>query len=141
MSFPAQKARVLLVDDHPALLQHSKRLLQNEFEVVATLPNGSGLLDALTLRKPDVVVLDITLPRANGIELATQLRMAHSEIKIVFLTVHCDSDYARAAFAAGASGYVVKPQMASDLLPALRAVIKGGRFVSPCPELNELHVE
>lgn len=141
MSRPAQKARVLLVDDHPALLQHAKRLLQIEFEVVGTLPDGSGLLDAVARQRPDLIVLDITLPGENGMELASQLRLASCAAKIVFLSVHCDPDYAKAAFAAGASGYVVKSQMASDLIPSLREVMRGGRFISPCPELEGVGFE
>lgn len=141
MSIPAQKARVLLVDDHPALLQYAKRLLQSEVEVVGTLTEGSGLIDAVARERPDLIVFDVTLPGENGMELASRLQVASCGAKIVFLTVHCDSDYARAAFAAGASGYVVKSQMASDLIPALREVLRGGRFISACPELEGVGLE
>ena len=141
MSTLAQKARVLLVDDHPALLQHSIRLIQNEFEVVGTLTGGSRLLDAVARQQPDLIVLDITLPGENGMELAARLRLANCPARIVFLTVHSDPDYARAAFASGARGYVIKSQMASDLIPALRKVLSGARFISPCPELEGLEVD
>jgi DNA-binding NarL/FixJ family response regulator len=126
---------VLLVDDHPPLLQQVSRLLDKEFEVVGTLPDGTALLDAAESQNPDLIVLDISLPGESGLRLAQRLREAGCKARLVFLTVHCDIDYAQAAFLSGASGYVVKGRLASDLVTALRAVLGGGRFVSPCPEL------
>jgi DNA-binding NarL/FixJ family response regulator len=126
---------VLLVDDHAALLQQIRRLIDKEFDVVGMLPDGTGLLDADASQNPDLIVLDISLPGQSGLNLAYRLREAGSKARLVFLTVHCDVDYAQAAFLAGASGYVVKSRMASDLVSALHAALRGGRFVSPCPEL------
>ena len=80
---------------------------------------------------PDLIVLDISMPKLNGIEAARQLKAAGSRAKIVFLSVHDDADYVRGALAAGAHGYVVKPRLASDLLLALRQVLASGSFVSP----------
>jgi DNA-binding NarL/FixJ family response regulator len=133
---PTATTRVLLVDDHPALLQQARRLLEDEFTVVGMLPDGSELVDAVARDEPDMIVLDITLPGASGLNLAHRLRETGSRARIIFLTVHCDADYARAAFLAGASGYVVKSRMASDLVPALRDARAGKHFVSPCPELE-----
>jgi DNA-binding NarL/FixJ family response regulator len=138
MNEGSKLARVLLVDDHPALLQQVRRLLQKEYDIAAVLPDGSELLREVELRKPEVIVLDITLPGPSGLNLAYRLQECACVPKIIFLTVHCDADYAREAFAAGASAYVVKSRMASDLLPALQSVLRGQQFVSPCPELNEL---
>jgi DNA-binding NarL/FixJ family response regulator len=135
VSTPAPKPRVLLVDDHPLLLQQAIRLLTNEFEVAGTLPDGSALLAVAAREKPDVIVLDIALPGQTGLNLATQLREARCPARVVFLSVHCDADYAQAGFSAGACGYVVKARMASDLVCALRSAQRGERFVSPCPEL------
>lgn len=129
---------MLLVDDHPPLLQQAHRLLGSEFEVAGTLPDGSTLLEVAAREKPDLIVLDITLPGRSGLNLATQLREAGCTARVVFLSVHCDADYAQAGFAAGASAYVVKARMASDLVSALRAAQRGDRFVSPCPELAGL---
>jgi DNA-binding NarL/FixJ family response regulator len=131
-----QAARVILVDDHPAVLRQVEELLPDDFEVVAALEEGGGLAKAVEEHQPDLIVLDISLPGASGIELASRLQTAGYPGKVVFLTVHSDPDYARAAFAAGAIGYVVKTQLASDLIPALRAALAGKRFVSPCPELE-----
>jgi DNA-binding NarL/FixJ family response regulator len=130
-----QSKRVLLVDDHPAILRQVARLLPPEFEVVEMLPNGVQLEAALTRSHPDLIVLDIMLPGLSGIELARRLTTAGCEAPIVFLTVHADADYAREALAVGALGYVVKLRLGTDLLPALRAALAGRRFISPCPDL------
>jgi DNA-binding NarL/FixJ family response regulator len=136
MSSAAQKPCVLLVDDHPALLQQAVRLLRNDFDVAGTLPDGSGLAEAVAQHSPEAIVLDITLPGPSGLRLAQSLKEAGCKARIVFLTIHCDSDYLRAAVAAGAAGYVLKARMASDLVTALQAALRGERFISPCPELE-----
>jgi DNA-binding NarL/FixJ family response regulator len=136
MSSGSRKPSVLLVDDHPALLQQAMRLLQNDFEVVGTLRDGSALAEVLARQSPDAIVLDITLPGHSGLKLAQALKDAGCAARIVFLTVHCDPDYARAALSAGAAGYVVKPRMASDLVLALHAALRGDHFISPCAELE-----
>ncbi len=128
--------RIVLVDDHPAVLRQTVQLLSKHFEIVAALPDGGKLL-SLAKDKVDLVVLDITLPEVSGIEWAARLREAGFRGKVVFLTVHADADYAREALDAGACGYVIKPRLASDLLPALRAALAGEHFISPCPELRE----
>jgi DNA-binding NarL/FixJ family response regulator len=138
MSADAKHIRLVLVDDHPGILRQTMQLLPERFEVVEALEDGSGLRAAVDELAPDIIVLDITLPRVSGIDLAKRLRAARCQTKIVFLTVHADPDYAREAFAAGALAYVIKPRLASDLLPALESALAGERFVSPCPELKDL---
>jgi DNA-binding NarL/FixJ family response regulator len=123
--------RILVVDDHPAVLLHVQRLLAAEFDVVDTLSDGRDLPEAVAARRPDLVVLDITLPGTSGIDLARALTAAPAAPLIVFLTVHADPDYVREALAAGGSGYVVKSRLASDLIPALHAALAGEQFVSP----------
>jgi DNA-binding NarL/FixJ family response regulator len=131
MKAPPANVRVILLDDHPAVLRQVTQLLPVGFEVVASLSDGAGLLGAAAEHRPDLIILDITLPGASGIELVSQLRQADHTCKVVFLTVHDDADYARAAIAAGAHGYVVKSRLAADLLPALNAVLTCHLFVSP----------
>ena len=111
--------RLLLVDDNPAVLRQVIQLLPGEFEVVGTLEDGAGLRGALEEHQPDIIVLDITLPRVSGIALASQLRNAGVAARIVFLTVHNDPDYVRAALAAGAIAYVVKTRLSLDLAAGL----------------------
>ena len=129
--------RIVLVDDHPAVLRQTTQLLSSQFEITA-LSDGRNLVKVALNGQIELVVLDITLPELSGIELAVRLKAAGFPGKIVFLTVHADPDYAREAFDVGASGYVVKPRLASDLIPALREALAGKTFISPCPELKEL---
>ena len=111
--------------------------LANEFFVVGSVGDGRELLAEAERLHPDVIVLDITMPRLDGIEAARQLRRSHQLARLVFLTVHEDADYARAALDAGGLGYVVKTRLASDLLPAIRAALADQTFVSPAVRLNE----
>ena len=131
------KTRVLLVDDHPAVLRQVSPLLLGEFEVGATLDGGDAVPAAVKQHRPDLIVLDVTLRNVSGIELASRLQPLGNPARIVFLTVHDDPDYARAAFEAGAAGYVIKARLATDLIPALRAALEGRRFVSPSGGLKD----
>ena len=133
------KVRIILVDDHPAILRQTLELLPERFEVVEVFQDGSRLIASARELKPDIIVLDITLPLISGVELARRLRDAGCRAGIVFLTVHADPDYAWEAFNAGALGYVIKPRLASDLVSAIDAALAGERFVSPCPELIEFN--
>ena len=132
----ANHARLLIVDDNPAFLSQLPQLLPCQFEVVATLTDGAGFRNAMLEHRPDIIVLDIRLPPVSGIVFASQLRDAGCSAKIVFLTVHDDPDYVRAAFAVGAIGYVLKTRLSLDIVLALRAAIRSERFISPSPELE-----
>ena len=125
------RIRILLAEDHKDMRERVVRLLEPEFEVVGTVEDGLALLEAAARMKPDVCVLDISMPRVSGIEAATQLREREPGVKVVFLTVHEDPDFVRAALATDALGYVVKSRMASDLGPAIREALAERLFVSP----------
>jgi len=131
MDTPAKLARLLLADDHSAMLGQTRRLLEGEFEIVGAAGNGPDVITDAARLDPDVVVLDITMPGLDGIETARRLRRAGCRAKLVFLTIHEDPDYVRAAFDAGSSAYVTKTRLASDLIPAIHAALDGRRFVSP----------
>jgi DNA-binding NarL/FixJ family response regulator len=124
------RIRVLLADDHPEFLAVATRLLESEYEVVKTVSNGQALVNEASVLSPDLIVLDITMPGLNGIAAARQIRAKGFAGKIVFLTVHADPDYVRAALAAGAQGFVIKSGLASDLLPGVREVLAGGSYLS-----------
>jgi DNA-binding NarL/FixJ family response regulator len=126
-----KRARLLLADDHEEFLAVEARLLEPEFEVIATARDGQAALEETARLGPDALILDISMPVLGGFEAARLLRAAGSCVKIVFLTVHGDPDYVRAGLAVGVSGYVVKSRLASDLVPALRAALAGQTFVSP----------
>jgi DNA-binding NarL/FixJ family response regulator len=119
----AEHTHVLLADDHPAMLALTAHALAVECFVVGSVGDGCELLAEAERLHPDVTVLDITMPRPKGIEAARQLRRSHPHAHLIFVTVHEDADYARAALDAGGIGYVVKARLASDLLPAIRAAL------------------
>jgi DNA-binding NarL/FixJ family response regulator len=124
------RVRVLLADDHEDFLAVATRLLEPEFDVVESVGNGQQVIDAATRLEPDVLVLDVSMPVLNGIEAARRLKAAGCGAKVVFLTVHGDPDYVRAALEAGAQGYVIKCRLASDLPLAISEVLAGRSFVS-----------
>ena len=130
------KARVLLADDNPRVRDVVDGLLQSVVEVVGNVGDGKSLIEAATRLEPDLIVTDISMPVLNGIEAAKQLKELHCRAKIVFLTVHVDSDFIGAGLNVGACGYVVKPRMATDLVPAVREVLAGRMFVSPIARQN-----
>jgi DNA-binding NarL/FixJ family response regulator len=92
--------------------------------------DGHALLEAAARLEPDVCLMDISMPILNGIEAAAQLKESGSKAKIIFLTIHEDLDFLVAALRAGASGYVVKPRMASDLRAAIKEVLAGRTYIS-----------
>lgn len=126
------RSRILLADDHKDMREKVMQQLDAEFEVVGAVEDGCAVLEAVKKMKPDVCVLDISMPNVSGIEAATRLRTSGSDVKIVFLTVHEDPDFLQAALDTGALGYVVKSRMATDLSAAIRAALAGRLFVSPC---------
>jgi len=125
------RPRILLADDHQMVVEGLKTLLADEFNLVGTVADGRALLTAAKQLKPDVVVADITMPHLNGIDALTRLKKDNPEIKVVFLTMHQDSAYARRALEAGALGFVVKHSAPTELVMALRAALKGQTFITP----------
>ncbi len=119
------RIRVLLADDHEAMLDRVAGLLATDCDVVGTATDGQQALDAARELKPDVLVLDISMPVMTGIETARRLKEAGSETRIVFLTVHDDPDFAREALEVGALGYVIKQRIASDLVAAIKKTHAG----------------
>jgi DNA-binding NarL/FixJ family response regulator len=120
----------LLADDHKEIRDRVVRLLEREFEMLEPVKDGHELLESASRLKPDVCLMDISMPFINGIEAAAQLKESGSMAKIIFLTIHEDLDFLIAALKAGASGYVVKPRMASDLRAAIKEVLAGRTFIS-----------
>jgi DNA-binding NarL/FixJ family response regulator len=125
------RPRVILADDHTLLLEAFQKLLIDECDVVATASDGRALLTAATNLRPDVVVVDISMPLLNGIDAARQIKLALPATRIVFLTMNEDPDLAAEAFRAGASGYLLKRSAASELQTAIREVMKQRSYVTP----------
>ena len=126
------KIRVLLADDSVQMLEYVREFLStNCCEIVGAVADGQAAVVAAAQLQPDVVVLDLSMPVLNGIEAAKRILKANPSPRIVFLTVEKDSDACCAALGAGACGYVLKPRLASDLIPAIELAKDGHRFVSP----------
>jgi DNA-binding NarL/FixJ family response regulator len=123
--------RVLLADDHALLLGAYEKLLADEFDIVGQVTDGRALLEAAERLRPDVVVLDISMPLLNGLEAGRQIKQKLKNVKLVFLTMNEDADLAAEAFRAGASGYLLKRSAASELSAAIREVVQGRSYVTP----------
>ena|ERR1700740_378882 len=122
--------RILLADDQQEILEAVKSILSTEFTVVGTAENGMNAVELAVNLKPDILILDISMPVLNGIEAACRLRGWVSQIRIIFLTVHTDPEFVEAALAAGALGYVLKAFVAAELVPAVWAAVHGEIFIS-----------
>lgn len=130
------RARILLADDHKEMRDTVEHLLESEFDIVATVAGGEELLRVESETHPDVCVLDISMPKVCGIQAANQLKARGSKTRVIFLTVHEDTDFLQAALDTGALGYVLKSRIVSDLSQAIRTVLCGELFVSPSHTLG-----
>jgi DNA-binding NarL/FixJ family response regulator len=126
-----KRPRVLLADDHRLLREAFAQMLAPACEVVGAVADGRALLAVAPELRPDIVVLDIAMPLLNGLDAARQLKRVMPEVKVIFLTVSEDPDLAAEAFAAGASGYLLKNSAASELFQAIQEVLQGRSYVTP----------
>jgi DNA-binding NarL/FixJ family response regulator len=124
------KIRVVLADDHREVLAKVRGILGDEFEIIEAAENGNQAVRAVLELDPDVFVTDISMPLLNGLQAARQIQNANSRVKIIFLTIHEDQDFIAAAFSAGATGYVTKRRLSTDLVFAIQQALKGHTFVS-----------
>ena len=126
-----QKIRVVIADDHAVLRAGLRMLINTQPDMIVVAEAGDGLaaVRQATETKPDVVVMDITMPAMGGIQAIEQIRQALPQTQILVLTMHDDTAYLRSALAAGASGYVVKKSADSELISAITAVHRGQMFV------------
>jgi DNA-binding NarL/FixJ family response regulator len=126
-----KKPRVLMADDHSMILAGLRKLVETECEVVSTVEDGRALVAAARKLRPDLILLDISMPLLNGLEAARQLHSLVPECKLVFLTMHASPTYATEAFQAGASGYLLKRSAASELSLAIKSVLQGQHYLTP----------
>jgi DNA-binding NarL/FixJ family response regulator len=125
------RPRVLLADDHAMLLDAFRQLLSPSCDVVGAVSDGRALLEAAPGLAPDIIVLDISMPRLNGLDACRQLQPRLPKTKWVFLTVNADPDLAAEAFRLGASAYLLKSSAAAELFPAPEAAMRAGRYITP----------
>jgi DNA-binding NarL/FixJ family response regulator len=124
--------RVVLADDHVLVRQGLRSLLEREkFQVVAEASDGQELIRLAETHHPDIAVLDISMPTLNGIEAARELGRSSAQTKVILLTQHEEEQYIHEALEVGVKGYVLKSQVASDLIHALQQVSRGGIYLSP----------
>jgi DNA-binding NarL/FixJ family response regulator len=124
------QVRVLLVDDNREILDRAAAVLSPAYLIVGSVSNGAAALESVRELRPDVVVLDVSMPGMSGLEVAHHLRRAGSTVHIVFLTIHDDEELVQAAQQAGGLGYVAKTLLPSDLVVAVNEACAGRRYVS-----------
>ena len=129
----SRSIRVFLADDHPVVLAGVKALVTaaEDLEVVGEAADGRTALRLATELKPDIAILDISMPGLNGVEIAEQLRVTCPQCKILALTVHEDRGYLRQLLDLGIAGYLLKRSAAEELVRAIRAVAAGGLYLDP----------
>lgn len=124
------RARVLLADDHPAVVKDLCAVLEPEFEVVATVASGAALIAKAEALAPDVIVTDISMPGIGGIAAASEILRKNPAARIVFVTVHDEAEMVQKGMAIGVLGYVLKLTAGEDLIPAIYAALRGERHIS-----------
>lgn len=126
-----RRPTLLLADDHPLFLDGVRRLLENKYEVVGTVADGKALIAAAQQLRPDIIVVDISMPEINGLAAAQSLRKTLPSARFIVLSVHSDPAYVHEAFRVGARGYVSKRAAAVELLTAIKQVLEGRTYVTP----------
>src|ERR1017187_2294595 len=125
------RIRALLADDHPLTLEGLRAFLEPHLDNVGTVSDGRALVDEARRLKPDLIILDITMPLLNGIDAAMQIKKFLPDVKLLFVTMHVNPAYLEAALSAGGMGYVLKSAAREELLDAIRSVLNGRIYVTP----------
>jgi DNA-binding NarL/FixJ family response regulator len=125
------RVRILLADDHTLFCSLLRDLLEPEYQVVGTVGDGRELLKAAASLHPDVVLLDIGMPSLNGLDAGRRLKQANPKIKLIYLTMNNDVEYAREALEAGASAFLLKNSPSPELLKAIRDAMRGVSYLAP----------
>ena len=125
------RPRILIADDHSLILAGIRKLVETEGDVVGTVEDGRALVEEAQKLRPDLILLDISMPLLNGLDAARQLTKLVPDSKLIFLTMHATPTYATEAFKAGASGYLIKRSAASELKQAIQAVMRGQHYMTP----------
>ncbi len=128
-----KRIRILLADDHAVVRQGFKMILgaQPDFEIVGEAGNGREAVELAENLKPDIVVMDVSMPELNGIEATRRLSTSVPHCRVVALSMHKDNVYVREILRAGARGYLLKDSESADVVSAVRAVAQGEGYISP----------
>jgi len=127
---PSNRPRVLIADDHTLMAELSRNLLESEFEVVGTVGDGRSMVRAAGELSPDVIIVDIAMPVLNGLDAGEQVKAMRPTIKLIFLTMNDDLELAAEAFRRGATGYLLKTCEVSEMVTAVREVLRGRLYMS-----------
>ena len=133
----ADRKRILLADDHSAIVEEVRALLKETYEVVGAVENGKTLVEAAQRLNPDLIISDISMPTMTGFEAVSKMRALGLATKVIFLTVQSSAAYLKKARSLGASGYVLKVYSTEQLPIAVSKVLAGGTYFSP--ELEQEH--
>ena len=125
------RPKVIIADDHTLVAEACKQLLEPEYDVVATVGDGRTLVDVAMTLKPQVIIVDISMPLLNGLDAGQQIKKNIHSVKLVYLTMNQDADLAAEAFRCGAAAYLLKTCAASELKIAIQEVLKGKSYLSP----------
>jgi DNA-binding NarL/FixJ family response regulator len=126
----ASRPRVLIAEDHTLVAELCKKLLDVEYEVVGIVGNGRAMIRAATQLKPHVILVDITMPVLNGLDAGRQVKGTDSTIKLIYLTMNPDPEVVAEAFRRGGSGYLLKTCASSEMVLAVREVLRGNMYIS-----------
>ena len=126
-----KRTRILLADDHTLFCSLLRDLLEPEYDVVGSVSDGQELLKTALSLRPDAVIADIGMPSLNGLDAGRRLKRADPHVKLIYLTMNNDVEYAREALLAGASAFVLKNALSSELLKAIRDALRGVSYVAP----------
>jgi len=125
------RLRILIADDHKLLVEAFVKLLEPKYDVVGTAADGRELLIEAERLNPDIILLDLSMPKLNGLDAAHQIKQKRPDAKLIFLTVNEDPGLVAEAFRLGASGYLLKNSAASELFQAIEEVSQGRSYVTP----------
>jgi DNA-binding NarL/FixJ family response regulator len=121
---------ILLADDHSLILAGIRSLLEAHYDVVGHVSDGRSAVDAVLSLRPDLTILDVTMPLLNGIDAARQIKKEWPQARLLFLTMHASLAYLQEAIAVGALGYVLKSSATEELRSAIQRVLKGQTYLS-----------
>jgi two-component system response regulator NreC len=125
--------RILLADDHQIVREGFRAILErNGFQIACEVADGRDAVRCAQSHSPDVAILDLSMPQLNGLDAAREILQSHSRMAIILLTMHAEEHQIVAALRAGIRGYVIKTQASEELIHAIREVIGGGIYLSPC---------
>lgn len=130
-----KQGRVLLADRHQSMLEGIRGLLEAMFQTVVMVADEPSLLETVEKLKPDLVIVDLSMPVSEEINVARRLKTRHPELKVIILSVHDERTVVEEVLAAGAVGFVLKRSAATDLIPAVQEVRQGRTYVSPAAKL------